>query len=51
MTKQTVHIADVMAEPAYVEGEPIFVAAVDLGGARTILNVPMLKEKNSLASS
>ena len=30
-TKQTVHIADVTTEPAYVEGEPIFVAAVNLG--------------------
>ena len=39
-----VHIADVMADPAYLEGEPVFVAAVKLGGARTILLVPMLKE-------
>ncbi len=37
VTKQTVHIADVTAEPAYVEGEPIFVAAVNLGRFRTIL--------------
>ena len=43
-TKQTVHIADVTTEPAYIEGEPIFVAAVNLGQFRTILNVPMLKE-------
>jgi GAF domain-containing protein len=43
-TKQTVHIADVTTEPAYVEGEPIFVAAVNLGRFRTILNVPLLKE-------
>ena len=44
VTKQAVHIADVTAEPAYVEGEPIFVAAVNLGQFRTILNVPMLRE-------
>ena len=25
-TKQTIHIADVKAEPAYVDGEPVFVA-------------------------
>ena len=31
------------AEPAYVEGEPV-VAAVELGGFRTILAVPMLKD-------
>jgi signal transduction histidine kinase len=43
-TRQTVHIADVTVDPAYLDGEPIFVAAVKLGGFRTILNVPMLKE-------
>ena len=43
-TRQTVHIADVTKEPAYIEGEPIFVAAVNLGQFRTILNVPMLKD-------
>jgi GAF domain-containing protein len=43
-TKQTVHIIDVTKEPAYVEGEPVFVAAVNLGRFRTILNVPILKE-------
>jgi len=43
-TKQTVHVVDVTTDPAYVEGEPVFVAAVKLGGFRTILNVPMLKE-------
>jgi two-component system, NtrC family, sensor kinase len=43
-TRQTIHIVDVTTEPAYVEGEAIFVAAVNLGGFRTILNVPMLKE-------
>jgi len=43
-TKQTVHILDVKAEPAYIEREPVFLAAVDLGGFRTLLNVPMLKE-------
>jgi GAF domain-containing protein len=43
-TKQTVHIVDVRADPAYLEGEPVFVAAVKLGGFRTILNVPMLKD-------
>src|SRR5215471_13296225 len=43
-TKQTVHLADVTTEPAYVENDSIFVAAVKLGGFRTILAVPMLKE-------
>src|SRR5262249_18007750 len=35
---------DVTTEPAYVENDSIFVAAVKLGGFRTILAVPMLKE-------
>src|SRR5262249_27847030 len=43
-TKDTVHIVDVTKEPAYVEGEAVFVAAVNLVRFRTILNVPMLKE-------
>jgi GAF domain-containing protein len=48
--KQTVHIADVTAEPAYVEGEPIFVAAVNLGRFRTILNVPVLKDNELIGA-
>ncbi len=43
-TMQTVHIADVTTEPAYVEGDPVFVAAVNLGRFRTILTVPMIKD-------
>ena len=43
-TKKTIHIVDVTTEPAYVDGEPIFVAAVNLGGFRTILNVPILRD-------
>jgi GAF domain-containing protein len=49
-TRQTVHIADVTADPAYLEGEPVFVAAVNLGGFRTILNVPMLKENELIGT-
>jgi GAF domain-containing protein len=49
-TKQTVHIVDVTTEPAYVEGEPVFVAAVNLGRFRTILNVPMLKESELIGA-
>ena len=45
--KRTVHITDVRIEPAYVEGEPVFVAAVNFAGFRTLLTVPMLK-KNEL---
>jgi two-component system, NtrC family, sensor kinase len=49
-TRQTVHIADVRLEPAYLEGEPVFVAAVNLGGFRTLLNVPMLKENELIGT-
>ena len=48
--KRTVHIADVRTEAAYVEGEPVFVAAVNLGGFRTLLTVPMLKENELIGA-
>ena len=43
-TRQTVHIADIKLEPACVEGEPVFLSAVSLGGFRTSIAVPMLKD-------
>jgi class 3 adenylate cyclase len=44
-TKTAVHIADIAAEQGYVERSyPGYVAAVELGGVRTFLAVPMLKE-------
>jgi signal transduction histidine kinase len=49
-TKQTIHIVDVATEPAYVEGDPIFVAAVNLGRFRTALMVPMLKENELIGT-
>src|SRR5450756_2995887 len=45
-----VHIVDVMADPAYIGGEPVFVAAVQLGGFRTLLAVPMLKESELIGA-
>ena len=48
--KRTVHIADVKTEAAYVEGEPVFVAAVNLGGFRTLLTVPMLKDNELIGA-
>jgi two-component system NtrC family sensor kinase len=44
LTKQTVHIPDVVKGRAYAEGDPGRVATVDLGGVRTALVVPMLKD-------
>ncbi len=44
-TKRLVHVVDAAAEGAYVEQrEPAITAAVELGGVRTALYVPMLKE-------
>ena len=44
-TKMVVHVADLAAEQAYIDQRsPQYVAAVELGGVRTFLAVPMLKE-------
>jgi GAF domain-containing protein len=43
-TRQTIHIVDTHAEQAYADREPFRVATAELGGARSLLNVPMLKE-------
>jgi GAF domain-containing protein len=45
-TRQLVHVVDVTQEPAYLAGFPSIVELFELGGARTILLVPMLKEDN-----
>ena len=48
-TKKTVHIADLAAESVYTEErDPIIVAGVELGGIRTLLLVPMLKENQPI---
>jgi signal transduction histidine kinase len=44
LDRRPAHIVDLMEEPAYREGNPARVATVKLGGARTFLAVPMLKE-------
>src|SRR5262249_31872031 len=43
-TKSVIHVADLAAEQAYIEGDPGAVTAVELGSVRTCLVVPMLKE-------
>ena len=45
-TKQVVHVADVRTEQAYIDREPLVVAGADLGGYRTLLAVPMIKESD-----
>src|SRR5262249_31361323 len=43
-TKKAVHVADLAAEQSYVEQVSHTIPAVELGGVRTLLMVPMLKE-------
>jgi GAF domain-containing protein len=44
-TKQVDHVADMRAEKGYVDRHPGPVSIVELAGARTVVNVPMLKER------
>src|SRR5262249_24756951 len=44
------HISDVTAEQAYIEGDPTLVMGVKLGGYRTVLSVPMLKENRLIGA-
>jgi len=50
LTKQLIHVADIRDEPAYVKGFRPFVRLADIGGARTLLVVPMLK-RNELVGA
>jgi GAF domain-containing protein len=44
-TKSLVHTADLSKEPEYIErSNPALIAAVEVGGVRTSLQVPILKE-------
>ena len=45
ITKQIVHIRDVLEGPGYSDGDPLRVATVDLGKVRTALIVPMLRDR------
>jgi signal transduction histidine kinase len=44
LKRQPIQTADVKANTAYQAGNPASLAAADLGGARTMLAVPMLKD-------
>ena len=43
-TKKTVHITDAHTGRAYAERDPNRMAAVEIGGVRSFISVPMLKE-------
>jgi two-component system, NtrC family, sensor kinase len=49
-TKQLQHITDISAEQAYIEREAALVGLVELAGARTLINVPMLKENRLIGT-
>ncbi len=49
-TKQVVQIPDIQDDLAYAEGEPLRVATIELAAARTLLAVPMLKEKQLIGA-
>jgi two-component system, NtrC family, sensor kinase len=50
-TKTVIHVADLAAEQAYIKDRiPPAVAAVELGGVRTILAVPMLNKSELIGS-
>jgi signal transduction histidine kinase len=42
-SRQVVHIADYRTDQAYLDRDPITVAGIELGGIRTLLVVPMIK--------
>ncbi|HUL90262.1 MAG TPA: GAF domain-containing protein [Pseudolabrys sp.] len=45
-TRQPVHIADLRLDQAYLEGEPVAKAGVEIFQNRTLLAVPMVKDKD-----
>ena len=49
-TKRVAQTADITKEAPYLQGEPLAVAAAELGGYRTVLAVPMLKESNVIGA-
>src|SRR5262249_54178397 len=43
-SRKTVHTPDMRKEKAYLAGDPLAVSAAEIGGIRTLITVPMLKE-------
>jgi GAF domain-containing protein len=43
-TKQVAHVADIRTSQSYINRDPFVVSAVELGGYRTVLSVPMCKD-------
>jgi GAF domain-containing protein len=49
-TREFVQIEDIAADRGYSERDPMRVSAVELGGVRTLLSVPMLKEQEVIGA-
>ena len=50
-SKAVIHLADALVDPSYAEQrDPAASAAVELGGVRTVLLVPMLRESELIGS-
>jgi GAF domain-containing protein len=48
--QDVVQIEDAAADQGYTDRDPMRVSAVQLGGIRTLLNVPMLKDKELIGA-
>jgi two-component system NtrC family sensor kinase len=49
-TRKVVHIADLREDPAYLSGDPLPVAGVEVAGIRTLVVIPMLKENEPVGA-
>jgi two-component system NtrC family sensor kinase len=49
-TKKVVHVADLAAEQSYIERVSHTIQSVEIGGVRTVLMVPMLKESELIGA-
>src|SRR5262252_3033821 len=50
ITKQLAHIADIKTTRSYIEQDPFLILGVGLGGYRTIVAVPMLKNNELIGA-
>jgi GAF domain-containing protein len=49
-TREVQHVSDVALEQGYIDRDPAFVGLVELGGARTLIVVPMLKDSELIGA-
>jgi GAF domain-containing protein len=50
VAKEVIHIPDAREDPSYLARDPTVVAAVEVGGTRTVVVVPMLKENEFIGT-